>query len=102
MTTNRPLRRALVSVYHKEGIEVLAQAFIQAGTEVVSTGSTAAKLKELGVQVTEVSQVTAQRLSFVLAEILESPPSCSPYVGVWHGTRPIPIPPQPSPLARTK
>lgn len=58
MTTNRPLRRALVSVYHKEGIEVLAQAFIQAGTEVVSTGSTAAKLKELGVQVTEVSQVT--------------------------------------------
>ncbi len=49
MTTNRPLRRALVSVYHKEGIEVLAQAFIQAGTEVVSTGSTAAKLKELGV-----------------------------------------------------
>ena len=58
MTTNRPLRRALVSVYHKEGIGVLAQAFIQAGTEVVSTGSTAAKLKELGVQVTEVSQVT--------------------------------------------
>ncbi len=58
MTTNRPLRRALVSVYHKEGIEILAQAFIQAGTEVVSTGSTAAKLKELGVQVTEVSQVT--------------------------------------------
>lgn len=58
MTTNRSLRRALVSVYHKEGIEVLAQAFIQAGTEVVSTGSTAAKLKELGVQVTEVSQVT--------------------------------------------
>lgn len=58
MTTNRPLRRALVSVYHKEGIEVLAQAFIQAGTEVVSTGSTAAKLKELGVQVTEVSQIT--------------------------------------------
>ena len=58
MTTNRPLRRALVSVYHKEGIEVLAQAFIQAGTEVVSTGSTAAKLKELGVQVKEVSQVT--------------------------------------------
>lgn len=58
MTTNRPLRRALVSVYHKEGIEVLAQAFIEAGTEVVSTGSTAAKLKELGVQVTEVSQVT--------------------------------------------
>lgn len=36
--TNRPIRRALVSVFHKEGIEVLAEAFIKAGTEVVSTG----------------------------------------------------------------
>ena len=56
--TQRPLRRALVSVFHKEGIEVLAQAFINAGTEVVSTGSTAKKLAELGVNVTEVSEVT--------------------------------------------
>ena len=39
--TNRPIRRALVSVFHKEGIEVLAKAFITAGVEVVSTGSTA-------------------------------------------------------------
>ena len=47
-TTNRPIRRALVSVFHKEGIEVLAKAFIEAGTEVVSTGSTAHRLAELG------------------------------------------------------
>ena len=51
--TNRPIRRALVSVFHKEGIEVLAEAFVKAGTEVVSTGSTAKKLAELGVKVTE-------------------------------------------------
>ena len=57
-TTNRPIRRALVSVFHKEGIEVLAEAFIKAGTEVVSTGSTARRLAELGVKVTEVSEVT--------------------------------------------
>ncbi|MEE0653626.1 MAG: bifunctional phosphoribosylaminoimidazolecarboxamide formyltransferase/IMP cyclohydrolase, partial [Bifidobacterium criceti] len=57
-TTQRPLRRALVSVFHKDGIEVLAKAFIAAGTEVVSTGSTAMKLAELGVHVTEVSEVT--------------------------------------------
>ena len=56
--TNRPIRRALVSVFHKEGIEVLAEAFVKAGTEVVSTGSTARKLAELGVKVTEVSDVT--------------------------------------------
>lgn len=57
-TTNRPIRRALVSVFHKEGIEVLAQAFVAAGTEVVSTGSTAKRLADLGVNVTEVSEVT--------------------------------------------
>ena len=57
-TTNRTIRRALVSVFHKEGIEVLAEAFIKAGTEVVSTGSTAKRLAELGVKVTEVSEVT--------------------------------------------
>lgn len=56
--TNRPIRRALVSVFHKEGIEVLAEAFVKAGIEVVSTGSTAKKLAELGVKVTEVSDVT--------------------------------------------
>ncbi|KAB5606977.1 bifunctional phosphoribosylaminoimidazolecarboxamide formyltransferase/IMP cyclohydrolase [Bifidobacterium jacchi] len=56
--THRPIRRALVSVFHKEGIEVLAQAFIKAGVEVVSTGSTAKRLSDLGVAVTEVSKVT--------------------------------------------
>lgn len=56
--TNRPIRRALVSVFHKEGIEVLAKAFITAGVEVVSTGSTAKRLADLGVPVTEVSTVT--------------------------------------------
>ena len=43
-STNRPIKRALVSVFHKEGIDVLAQAFIAAGTEVVSTGSTAKQI----------------------------------------------------------
>lgn len=57
-TSNRPIRRALVSVYLKEGLDVLAKAFVSAGVEVVSTGSTARRLHELGVDVTEVSDVT--------------------------------------------
>ncbi|MBW3088123.1 bifunctional phosphoribosylaminoimidazolecarboxamide formyltransferase/IMP cyclohydrolase [Bifidobacterium sp. 82T24] len=57
-STTRPIKRALVSVFHKEGIEVLAKAFVTAGTEVVSTGSTARKLAELGVNVTPVEKVT--------------------------------------------
>ncbi|WEV63273.1 bifunctional phosphoribosylaminoimidazolecarboxamide formyltransferase/IMP cyclohydrolase [Bifidobacterium sp. ESL0732] len=56
--TNRSIRRVLVSVFDKTGIEGLAHAFIEAGTEVVSTGSTAKRLAELGVNVTEVQKVT--------------------------------------------
>lgn len=52
------IQRVLVSVYHKEGLETLAKAFINAGTQVVSTGSTAARLQELGVSVQEVSAIT--------------------------------------------
>lgn len=57
-STNHSLKRALVSVYDKGGLDVLAAAFVSAGTEVISTGSTAATLASLGVTVTEVSTVT--------------------------------------------
>ena len=49
-----PLRRALVSVYDKTGLEELGRALAAAGVEVVSTGSTAARLREAGVAVTAV------------------------------------------------
>lgn len=57
-TGKRSIKRVLVSVFCKEGLETLADAFKRCGTQVVSTGSTAAKLQELGVQVTEVSDIT--------------------------------------------
>ena len=56
--TNRPIKRALVSVYHKNGLDVLARAFIKASVEVVSTGSTAKALRDYGVDVIDVSTVT--------------------------------------------
>ncbi|MCI1901691.1 MAG: bifunctional phosphoribosylaminoimidazolecarboxamide formyltransferase/IMP cyclohydrolase [Bifidobacteriaceae bacterium] len=58
MTNRHPITRALVSVFYKDHLDVLATAFVAAGTEVVSTGSTAKKLSQLGVNVTEVSEVT--------------------------------------------
>ena len=54
----RPVKRALVSVYDKRGLDVLAPALIKAGVEVVSTGSTAKVLADAGVSVTPVSEVT--------------------------------------------
>ena len=53
-----PIKRALVSVYDKTGLEQLGSALAAAGVEVVSTGSTAAKLREAGVAVTAVDQLT--------------------------------------------
>jgi phosphoribosylaminoimidazolecarboxamide formyltransferase/IMP cyclohydrolase len=55
---SRPIRRALVSVYDKTGLEDLGRALADAGVEVVSTGSTAARLREAGVPVVPVDQVT--------------------------------------------
>ncbi|MDR2378903.1 MAG: bifunctional phosphoribosylaminoimidazolecarboxamide formyltransferase/IMP cyclohydrolase [Bifidobacteriaceae bacterium] len=54
----RPIRRALVSVYDKTGLEDLARALGQAGVEIVSTGSTAKAIAAQGVQVTPVERLT--------------------------------------------
>lgn len=58
MTDKLPIRRALVSVYDKTGLVELGQALAAAGVELVSTGSTAAKLAEAGLAVTAVEEVT--------------------------------------------
>ncbi|MGC5627292.1 bifunctional phosphoribosylaminoimidazolecarboxamide formyltransferase/IMP cyclohydrolase [Georgenia sp. Z1344] len=52
------MRRALVSVYDKTGLVELAGALAEAGVEIVSTGSTAARIAEAGIPVTPVEQVT--------------------------------------------
>ncbi|MDR0837770.1 MAG: bifunctional phosphoribosylaminoimidazolecarboxamide formyltransferase/IMP cyclohydrolase, partial [Propionibacteriaceae bacterium] len=53
-----PIKRALVSVYDKSGLDLLAKALITAGVEVVSTGSTAKVLAAAGVAVVPVEQLT--------------------------------------------
>ncbi|HZX38805.1 MAG TPA: bifunctional phosphoribosylaminoimidazolecarboxamide formyltransferase/IMP cyclohydrolase [Streptomyces sp.] len=54
----RAVRRALVSVYDKTGLEELARGLHEAGVELVSTGSTAAKIAAAGVPVTKVEELT--------------------------------------------
>ncbi|HEX4655027.1 MAG TPA: bifunctional phosphoribosylaminoimidazolecarboxamide formyltransferase/IMP cyclohydrolase [Mycobacteriales bacterium] len=56
--TKRPIRRALVSVYDKTGLNELGAALSSAGVEVVSTGSTAARLRDAGVSVVPVEELT--------------------------------------------
>ncbi len=53
-----PIKRALISVSDKSGLAQLVSALSSAQVEIVSTGSTAATIRDLGATVTEVSQVT--------------------------------------------
>jgi phosphoribosylaminoimidazolecarboxamide formyltransferase/IMP cyclohydrolase len=53
-----PVRRALLSVHDKTGIADFGRALVQAGVRLVSTGGTAAHLREAGVDVTLVEDLT--------------------------------------------
>jgi len=53
-----PLRRALLSVYDKGGLDDFAAGLARLGVEIVSTGGTAQYLEEHGIEVTKVSAVT--------------------------------------------
>ena len=52
------IRRALVSVYDKTGLDELARGLHEAGVEIVSTGSTAAVIAGAGVPVVRVEELT--------------------------------------------
>ncbi len=56
--TRIPIARVLISVYDKAGLEDLASGLHAAGVEIVSTGSTAARIAAAGVPVTPVEQLT--------------------------------------------
>ncbi|WP_240139862.1 bifunctional phosphoribosylaminoimidazolecarboxamide formyltransferase/IMP cyclohydrolase [Streptomyces sp. MUM 178J] len=58
MSVNKPIRRALISVYDKTGLEELARGLHEVGVELVSTGSTAAKIAAAGVPVSKVEDLT--------------------------------------------
>ena len=53
-----PIRRALVSVYDKSGLEDLVRGLHDAGVALVSTGGSAALIEGLGVPVTKVEELT--------------------------------------------
>jgi len=53
-----PVRRALISVSDKAGLDGLTKALADRGVELVSTGGTAAKLRESGADVRDISELT--------------------------------------------
>jgi phosphoribosylaminoimidazolecarboxamide formyltransferase/IMP cyclohydrolase len=51
-------KRALISVFYKEGIDELASFLVESGWEILSTGGTSKHLQALGLPVTDISGVT--------------------------------------------
>ena len=58
MTTATPVRRALLSVSDKTGLEAFARRLAAIGVELVSTGGTATMLRNAGLAVRDVSELT--------------------------------------------
>jgi phosphoribosylaminoimidazolecarboxamide formyltransferase/IMP cyclohydrolase len=56
--TLRPVRRALLSVSDKSGLVDFAKGLVRHGIVLISTGGTAKALRDAGLAVTDVSQVT--------------------------------------------
>ncbi len=58
MTDLNPIRRALISVSDKSGLIDLGRALAERGVELLSTGGSAGALREAGLVVTDVADVT--------------------------------------------
>jgi len=58
MSKLRKIRRALISVSDKSGIVEFASSLADFGVEIISTGGTARSLREAGLEVADVSNVT--------------------------------------------
>lgn len=54
----KPIKTALISVYHKEGLEALVRQLSSFNCQIISTGGTASFIKNLGIEVTEVASLT--------------------------------------------
>ncbi len=54
----KKVERALISLTDKSGIEDFARALTELGVEILSTGGTAKKMRDNGIEVTDVSEFT--------------------------------------------
>ncbi len=59
MSDVRPVRRALLTVYDKTGVVELGRRLVEMGATLVSSGGTAQALRDAGLPVTPVEEVTA-------------------------------------------
>ena len=54
----RRIKQALISVYHKDGIDEIARELVKNGISILSTGGTYDFLQSIGIEVTKVEDIT--------------------------------------------
>ena len=59
MAENKKIRRALLSVFHKDGLDEILLTLHQQGVELLSTGGTQAIIESLGIPCSKVEDVTS-------------------------------------------
>ena len=59
MADNKKIRRAFVSVFHKDGLDEILRTLHQQGVELLSTGGTQAFIESLGIPCSKVEDVTS-------------------------------------------
>ena len=58
MSESKKITSALISVFHKEGLDPIVQTLDAQGVQIISTGGTAKFIRDLGIEVTEVADLT--------------------------------------------
>ncbi|MEA3504268.1 MAG: hypothetical protein U9R32_03625, partial [Bacteroidota bacterium] len=59
MSVNKKIKRALISVFNKDGIDDIVLKMKALGIEIISTGGTFDYITKLGVEVTKVEDITS-------------------------------------------
>ncbi len=57
--SNRTIKNALISVYHKDGLEPIVKKLVDHGVDLYSTGGTQSYLEQLGAEVFPVEELTS-------------------------------------------
>lgn len=58
MTDKRQIKSALISVFHKDGLDLIVKRLHELGVELISTGGTQRFIEDLGIPCTAVEQLT--------------------------------------------
>ena len=59
MSTNKTIKSALISVFHKDGLEPIVKKLNELNVTIYSTGGTEKFIKDLGINVVPVEDVTS-------------------------------------------